>query len=85
MPYTDEGINPDLSLHQKSNLRSVYKTFAELAGIVHQTNTCLLSDDPRDITGNVRALYTEYLQFYNSLPDALRLGGNSTPPVFFAQ
>ncbi|KAI1625202.1 fungal-specific transcription factor domain-containing protein [Exophiala viscosa] len=84
VPYNDEGVNPDTTLHQRSNLRSVYKVFAELSGIVHQTNTILLSDDTRSINAHVRALYTEYLQFYNSLPDALRLGGNSTPPVFFA-
>ncbi|KIV82182.1 hypothetical protein, variant [Exophiala sideris] len=85
IPYSDEGVNHDISLHQRSNLRSVYKTFAELSGIVHQTTTCLLSDDTRNITAHIKALYTEYLQFYDDLPDALRLGGNSTPPVFFAQ
>ncbi|KAK4938268.1 hypothetical protein LTR10_021247 [Elasticomyces elasticus] len=85
IPYNDEGVNPDTSLHQRSNLRSVYKTFAELSGIVHQTTTCVLADDTRNLTANVKALYTEYLQFYDDLPDALRLGGNSTPPVFFAQ
>ncbi len=63
----------------------MYKAFAELSEIVHKTNLCLQSVYPLDIPALVRALYTEYLQFYGSLPDALRLGGNSTPPVLFAQ
>ncbi|KAK5245285.1 hypothetical protein LTS06_009291, partial [Exophiala xenobiotica] len=82
-PYTDQGIHADRSLHQPSNLRSVYKAFAELSEIVHKTNLCLQAEDTRDITARVRGLYTEYLQFYGSLPDSLRLGGNSTPPVLF--
>ncbi|KAK6364750.1 hypothetical protein LTS17_011855 [Exophiala oligosperma] len=84
-PYSDQGVDPDPTLHQPSNMRSVYKIFAELAQLVHKTNLCLQSEDTRDITSSVRALYTEYLQFYSSLPDALRLGRNSTPPVLFAQ
>jgi len=84
-PYSDQGIDPDPTLHQPSNIRSVYKVFAELAQLVHKTNLCLQSEDTQEITLSVRALYTEHLQFYSSLPDALRLGRNSTPPVLFAQ
>jgi hypothetical protein len=70
---------------QPSNLRSVYDTFCELSEKVHNALYTLYSPDS-EVTGRALiALYNEYIQWYDTIPENLRLGHNYTPAVLFAQ
>lgn len=85
--YTDAGTagpeNP--SLRQESNLRRVFTAFSDLSEIIHETIMFLYSNE-RVLNGpTLVSIYLQYLQWYDGLPDCLRLGTNSTPVVLFAQ
>ena len=85
VPYTDNGTPLQRSCEQPSNVRSVYKCFCELSELVHRS-LYILHTPGRTV--NARALqkvYTEYLSWYEKIPDVLRLGHNFTPAVLFAQ
>jgi hypothetical protein len=70
---------------QPSNVRSVYKTFCELSEIVHKAHYIFYAPGTT-LTGKVLLeIYTQYLQWYDDIPEALKLGHNFTPAVLFAQ
>lgn len=70
---------------QPSNVRSVYKTFCELSEIVHKAHYTFYAPGI-SLTGKaLLEIYTHYLQWYDDIPEALRLGHNFTPAVLFAQ
>jgi len=85
VPYTDQGMSSDKSLYQQGNIRSVYEGFARLSEIVSITAYKLYSDESPATGHMILACYTEYLRWYDNLPDHLRLGANSTPAVLFTQ
>lgn len=88
----DQGINKDSpgallqrSCEQPSNVRSVYKCFCELSELVHQS-LYILHSPGRPLTArNLLNIYTQYLNWYDRIPEVLRLGHNFTPAVLFAQ
>jgi hypothetical protein len=70
---------------QPSNVRSVYKCFCELSELVHRS-LYILHTPGRPVTSQkLLSIYTEYLSWYDRVPDVLRLGHNFTPSVLFAQ
>lgn len=101
VPYTDDGKTllvftiRYLTIHQgvplgqpfdqRSNLRSVYKTFCELSERVHNALYTLYSRSSSIDKQVLIATYHQYIQWYDTIPDALRLGLNFTPAVLFAQ
>jgi len=85
VPYTDEGLALNSVTRQESNVRLVFKCFSELGEIVHNATVLLYSDKPILNSHKLLEIYTQYLQWYDNLPDQLRLGGNSTPIVLFTQ
>ena len=85
LPYMDEGVPDTISANQPSNVRSVYKCFCELSELVHQSLYTLYAPGSRLTSNELVASYTRYLNWYSSLPEALRLGHNFTPAVLFAQ
>jgi len=84
-PYTDEGLAVNSVTRQESNVRSVFKCFSDLGELVHDATIVLYSDTPTLNSQKVLSIYTQYLQWYDDLPDPLRLGSNSTPIVLFTQ
>ena len=83
--HTDEGTPLNNSTPQDSNLRLVFAAFSDFSELVHQTIMLLYSDE-QPLNGNdIVAIYLKYLQWYDTLPDQLRLGSNSTPVVLFTQ
>jgi hypothetical protein len=85
LPYTDRGAPEVRSANQPSNVRSVYRCFCELSELVHQS-LYILYTPGRHLTSNeLLTIYTRYLNWYSSLPEALRLGHNFTPAVLFGQ
>ncbi|TVY34716.1 Nitrogen assimilation transcription factor [Lachnellula occidentalis] len=84
VPYTDDGAPFERSCTQPSNIRSVYKTFCELSEIVHQTMYTLYTPGSPVTGKKLLDVYTKYLNWYESIPTALRLGQNFTPAVLFA-
>jgi hypothetical protein len=85
IPYTDAGLADVKNASQPSNVRSVYKCFCELAELVHQCLYTLYTPGRRLTTSELMSIYTRFLNWYDSLPEALRLGHNFTPSVLFAQ
>jgi hypothetical protein len=84
--YTDAGTGPeDRSLPQESNLRLVFAAFSDLSEIIHGTIMLLYSKEQSLNGATLVSIYLQYLQWYDGLPDCLRLGTNSTPVVLFAQ
>jgi hypothetical protein len=79
------GAPLERSCSQPSNVRSVYKTFCELSEIVHKSLYMLYTPGTNMTSRTLIAIYTEYLRWYDSIPEALRLGHNFTPAVLFAQ
>ncbi|KAI0391897.1 hypothetical protein F5Y17DRAFT_385159 [Xylariaceae sp. FL0594] len=84
VPYTDDGAPLQRSCEQPSNVRSVYKCFCELSELVHQSLYVLYSPGRPLTSRDLLSLYTQYLNWYDSIPEVLRLGHNFTPAVLFA-
>ncbi|KAI0153106.1 hypothetical protein GGR57DRAFT_156306 [Xylariaceae sp. FL1272] len=84
VPYTDDGAPLQRSCEQPSNVRSVYKCFCELSELVHQSLYVLHSPGKPVTSRDLLSIYTQYLNWYDSIPEVLRLGHNFTPAVLFA-
>ncbi|KAI1327032.1 hypothetical protein F5Y16DRAFT_410553 [Xylariaceae sp. FL0255] len=84
IPYTDDGAPLQRSCEQPSNVRSVYKCFCELSELVHQSLYVLHSPGKPVTSRDLLSIYTQYLNWYDSIPEVLRLGHNFTPAVLFA-
>ncbi|KAK6214101.1 hypothetical protein LQW54_004703 [Pestalotiopsis sp. IQ-011] len=89
VPYTDNG--PDVlgaplqrSCEQPSNVRSVYTCFCELSELVHKSLYVLHSPGKPVTSRDLLNTYTQYLNWYDRIPEVLRLGTNFTPAVLFA-
>ncbi len=63
-------------------MRSVYKCFCELSELVHQSLYILHSPGRPLTSRDLLNIYTQYLNWYDSIPEVLRLGHNFTPAVF---
>ncbi|KAK2007595.1 fungal-specific transcription factor domain-containing protein [Colletotrichum eremochloae] len=72
------------SAEQPSNVRSVYKCFCELSELVHQSLYVLHSPGRPLTSRDLLGIYTQYLNWYDRIPEVLRLGHNFTPAVLFA-
>ncbi|KAK3996365.1 fungal-specific transcription factor domain-containing protein [Cladorrhinum sp. PSN332] len=72
------------SCEQPSNVRSVYKCFCELSELVHQSLYILHSPGRPLTSKDLLDIYTQYLNWYERIPEVLRLGHNFTPAVLFA-
>ncbi|ODA84200.1 hypothetical protein RJ55_02718 [Drechmeria coniospora] len=84
VPYTDDGAPLHRSCEQPSNVRSVYKCFCELSELVHESLYLLHSPGKLLTARDLLSIYTQYLNWYDSIPEVLRLGHNFTPAVLFA-
>jgi hypothetical protein len=84
VPYTDDGTPLQRSCEQPSNVRSVYKCFCELSELVHQSLYILHSPGRPLTSRDLLSIYTQYLNWYDKIPEVLRLGHNFTPAVLFA-
>ncbi|KAG5655963.1 hypothetical protein KAF25_001533 [Fusarium avenaceum] len=84
VPYTDDGAPLQRSCQQPSNVRSVYKCFCELSELVHQSLYILHSPGKPLTARELLSMYTQYLNWYDRIPEVLRLGHNFTPAVLFA-
>ncbi|KAK8023263.1 fungal specific transcription factor [Apiospora marii] len=89
VPYTDDGSDIlgaplQRSCEQPSNVRSVYKCFCELSELVHQSLYILHSPGRPVTSRDLLNIYTQYLNWYDRIPEVLRLGHNFTPAVLFA-
>lgn len=80
-----EGAPLQRSCEQPSNVRSVYKCFCELSELVHQSLYVLHSPGRPLTARDLLNIYTQYLNWYDRIPEVLRLGHNFTPAVLFAQ
>lgn len=65
-------------------MRSVYKCFCELSELVHQSLYILHSPGRPVTSRDLLNIYTQYLNWYDRIPEVLRLGHNFTPAVLFA-
>ncbi|KAH7109367.1 fungal-specific transcription factor domain-containing protein [Dactylonectria macrodidyma] len=84
VPYTDDGAPVQRSYEQPSNVHSVYRCFCELSELVHRS-LYILHSPGRPLTArNLLSIYTQYLNWYDRIPEVLRLGYNFTPAVLFA-
>ncbi|KAH6854773.1 fungal-specific transcription factor domain-containing protein [Chaetomium sp. MPI-CAGE-AT-0009] len=72
------------SCEQPSNVRSVYKCFCELSELVHESLYILHSPGRPLTSRDLLTIYTQYLNWYDKIPEVLRLGHNFTPAVLFA-
>ncbi|KAK5656410.1 hypothetical protein OQA88_4791 [Cercophora sp. LCS_1] len=79
-----EGAPLQRSCEQPSNVRSVYKCFCELSELVHQSLYILHSPGRPLTSRDLLNIYTQYLNWYDRIPEVLRLGHNFTPAVLFA-
>lgn len=73
------------SCEQPSNVRSVYKCFCELSELVHEALYILHSPGRPLSSRDLINIYTDFLNWYDNIPEVLRLGHNFTPAVLFAQ
>lgn len=82
---TGAGAPLQRSCEQPSNVRSVYKCFCELSELVHEALYMLHSPGRLLSSRDLVNIYTEFLNWYDNIPEVLRLGHNFTPAVLFAQ
>lgn len=85
LAYTDEGLASERNTIQPSNIRAVYKSFSKLSELIHDGLAMIHEKDKFPQSASVLAVYKRYLEWYDGLPDQLRLGLNSTPTVLFTQ
>jgi hypothetical protein len=85
IPYTDKGLASERNATQPSNIRAVYTSFSELSELIHDGLALVHAKGNFPQSANVLAVYKKYLEWYEGLPDQLRLGLNSTPTVLFTQ
>ncbi|OAQ97494.1 hypothetical protein LLEC1_04144 [Akanthomyces lecanii] len=83
-PLISPGAPLQRSCEQPSNVRSVYKCFCELSELVHQSLYMLHSPGKPLSSRELLNIYTQYLNWYDRIPESLRLGHNFTPAVLFA-
>ncbi|KAJ6438335.1 amino-acid permease inda1 [Purpureocillium lavendulum] len=84
IPYTDSGAPLQQCTEQPSNVRSIFKCFCELSDVVHEALYLLYSPGEPLAASSISSIYAKYLQWYEELPEVLRLGRNFTPSVLFA-
>lgn len=70
---------------QPSNVRTVFKTFGELSQIVHKSLYACYTPGSQFTSQALLSVYTDYLAWYDNIPEELRLGHNFTPAVLFCQ
>lgn len=70
----DPGAPLERNCTQPSNVRSVYKTFCELSEIVHQALYIFYTPGTPLTSKSLLDVYTKYLNWYDAIPAALRLG-----------
>lgn len=63
----------------------MYKCSCELSVLVHQSLYILYSPGRLLMSHDLLRIYTQYLDWYDRIPVALKLGHNFTPAVHFAQ
>ena len=73
------------SAPQASNIRSVFDSFCELSKVVHQSLYDLYSPVVATTSRGLLNIYIKYLNWYDHIPEALRLSVNFTPAVLFMQ
>ncbi|KAK6858606.1 hypothetical protein PG995_005170 [Apiospora arundinis] len=68
---------------QVSNTQSVFRCLCEVSQLCH--NAAYFLQTPNNPTTGCMLLYVynQYLDWFSSIPEALRLGANFTPSVFF--
>ncbi|PQK08989.1 hypothetical protein BB8028_0001g10600 [Beauveria bassiana] len=82
IPYVDGNAHL-LPFIQLSNVRSIYRCFGDLSELVHQSLYLLFCPEETLTATTLLQNYHQYLDWYDQLPEALRLGYNSTPAVLF--
>ncbi|KAG0645139.1 Nitrogen assimilation transcription factor nirA [Hyphodiscus hymeniophilus] len=80
----DPGAPLQRNCTQPSNVRSVYISFCELSEIVHHALYVFYTPGTQLTSKSLLDVYTQYLNWYDVIPEALRLGQNFTPAVLFA-
>ncbi|EXK25618.1 hypothetical protein FOMG_17719 [Fusarium oxysporum f. sp. melonis 26406] len=83
VPYTDDGALLQLPCEQPSHEQSVFKCFCELSELVHQSLYLVHSPRKPLIARVLLRIFTDYLNWYDGVPNLLRLGHNFTPTVLF--
>ncbi|KAL1840124.1 hypothetical protein VTJ49DRAFT_780 [Mycothermus thermophilus] len=84
VPYTDDGVPLQHPSEQPSNVRSVFKCFCELSELVHKSLYMLYSPGRVLTSRDLLDIYTRFVNWYDGVPDVLRLGHNFTPAVLFS-
>jgi hypothetical protein len=83
-PCTDtDTVSRDY--HQPNNVRAVYRAFSELSEIINGGEYHHDSREHELDSHHLLAVYHKLLEWYDALPDQLRLGINFTPTVLFTQ
>jgi hypothetical protein len=62
-----------------------FRCFCELSELVHWSLSNLHSPGARTIVKDLLSTYTQYLDWYDQIPEVLKLGINFTPAVLFVQ
>ena len=70
---------------QTSNVTTTYNCFCRLTETIHASLYALYSPVSVITSEVLLRIYTSYLEWYDQMPEALRLGLNSTPSVLFCQ
>lgn len=83
-PCTDTNT-VSKNYHQPNNVRSVYRAFSELSEIINQGEYQHYSRTQQLESHKLLSVYHKLLEWYDVLPDQLRLGINFTPTVLFTQ
>ncbi len=70
---------------QRSNVRSVYSCSCELSELVHWSLGVLCAPGQLIKSRDILGVYAQHLNWYDGIPDVLKLGQNFTPAAFFVQ
>jgi hypothetical protein len=82
---TEHGFDPERISTQSSNIRTIYTCFCALSEVIHDCLYVLYTPSSNLTSDDILGIYTEYLEWYNSLPSGLRFGENASPAALFLQ
>jgi hypothetical protein len=83
--YTDNGMPSKSSETRLSNTRSAFRGICELSKIVYNSLYVLYPPRRALTCQDVMGIYSQYLNWYDTMLEVLKSGDNSTPTALFTQ
>ena len=83
--YTEEGLSPEVDTKSSRDTGLVFRSFCGLSAKINDALYLLYEPGGGLSIQKILDLHTQYLQWYDSLPEMLQLGQDYSPSALFVQ